>query len=421
MDKETSENKSLFDLSKNADSGIKETASSDLKELEIDTSELQDMRNSATTPDTQDTFDSLPEVATDFSVDEISSDPSVEAEIENAAIAALPRAESLDSILYGANDDDYTPESEEETRSFENSLADYRKAMKAAFSAISSDEDDEQPPLLVKDKAAQPMSAPTKKVEDADILPTENIETYYVEEYSSSLVSDSEEETDVTAPLEFAEQETEKMVIDFGDIPIEPECEEEASEQEEVYPRPVIARGAEKYDPDKPRKIDGVFETVELFIFTLIAVLILATFFFRHSVVDGKSMDDTLADGEHLIITDFLYTPRRGDIIVFEDREANINTPYIKRVIGIPGDTVKIESDGSVYVNGVLLEEDYVTHRPIKDKELTCTVGEGELFVMGDQRRVSEDSRSFGVINDDGVLGKVILRIYPFSKFGTVE
>lgn len=179
-----------------------------------------------------------------------------------------------------------------------------------------------------------------------------------------------------------------------------------------------------KYDPEKPRGIDTLFDFVELFIFSLVAVLLATTFLFRHTVVEGSSMEQTLFEGEHLIISDLFYTPKRGDIIVCVDYTTALKKPIVKRVIGLPGDKVQIYSNGAVFVNGEELKEDYVYNDFFTPQEyLERTVPEGKLFVLGDHRNVSSDSRddAVGFIDDDGVLGKVLFRFYPFDKFGKVE
>ena len=171
----------------------------------------------------------------------------------------------------------------------------------------------------------------------------------------------------------------------------------------------------------KKEKGSGLFDFVELFVFTLAVVILLLSFVFRHSVVDGDSMQNTLQHGEHLIISDLFYRPDYGDIIVFEDRSTGYSDPMIKRVIALEGDTVKINSDGSVYVNGVLLDEDYVYINGYYNQHpIEYTVPEGEVYVMGDHRNESVDSRDpyVGTISVDAVLGRVLLRVYPLDKFG---
>ena len=224
--------------------------------------------------------------------------------------------------------------------------------------------------------------------------------------------SESGAEEDPTADTDEAEDESEQMTFTF---------EGEASEVEEES-EPEEQRDLDKFDPKRPRIVDTVFEFVELFVFTLVAVMVLTTFFFRYSQVEGGSMDMTLADGDRLIISDFLYTPERGDIIVFEDYGTDLRDPLVKRIIGVAGDVVEVKIDGSVYVNGELLDEPYVYVTPGKSPTRIhgkWTVEDGELFVMGDHRDVSKDSREFGPIKVDSVLGEVKLRFYPFDSFGT--
>lgn len=186
---------------------------------------------------------------------------------------------------------------------------------------------------------------------------------------------------------------------------------------------PVSEPIQEKYDPKKPRRIDGRFDLLELFVFTLLAVMIATTFLFRHSIVEGSSMENTLHSGEHLIISDLFYTPKRGDIIVCEDYTTAIPKPIVKRVIAVAGDTIEIKSNGNIYINGELQEENYlyINQPNYEYKELILRVPTGELFVMGDHRNESTDSREIGTVSQDSVLGKVLLRFYPIDKFGTVK
>jgi len=201
--------------------------------------------------------------------------------------------------------------------------------------------------------------------------------------------------------------------------------EEDISENDEDYPKEPTESKQEKsenvYNPDKPRRIDSAFDLVELLVFSLVAVLILTTFFFRHSVVSGPSMESTLHNGEHLIISDLFYTPKRGDIIVCEDYSTNLGKPIVKRVIGVGGDRIRVTAIGQVYVNEVLLEEDYIKDEiSYINNPVDIIVPDGELFVMGDNRNNSTDSRQIGTITENSVLGRVLFRFYPFDKFGAV-
>lgn len=200
---------------------------------------------------------------------------------------------------------------------------------------------------------------------------------------------------------------------------------EEDSENQESYPEGLTEDTPKKkdngYNPDKPRRIDSAFDIVELLVFSLVAVLILTTFFFRHSVVSGPSMESTLHNGEHLIISDLFYTPKRGDIIVCEDYSTNLGKPIVKRIIGIGGDRIRITVLGDVYVNDVLLDENYIKDEvSYINNPIDIVVPEGELFVMGDNRNNSTDSRQIGTITENSVLGRVLFRFYPFDKFGKV-
>ena len=158
---------------------------------------------------------------------------------------------------------------------------------------------------------------------------------------------------------------------------------------------------------------------VELFAFTLAFVLLLTTFFFRSSAVNGSSMEGTLHHGDQLILYSFMYEPKVGDIVVFEDYSTGYREPLVKRVIATEGQTVEIYDTHTVIVDGVRLEEEYIfldgydtTNYPI-----IHTVAEGHIFVMGDHRNGSSDSRIFRDVSVDTVLGKVILRYYPFDTF----
>ena len=174
-----------------------------------------------------------------------------------------------------------------------------------------------------------------------------------------------------------------------------------------------------------PRWLIDVVETLAL---TLIAFFVIQTFIAQPFQVKQTSMETTLEPGQYVLVDKL--TPRwnpyqRGDIVVlhppagWEDRD---DTPFIKRVIGLPGDKVSIHDDGIVYVNGQALDEGGYTFEdqpttPLGDTR-AWTIGADELFVMGDHREASADSRAFGPIKVDSVVGRAFLRYWPASTFG---
>jgi len=151
----------------------------------------------------------------------------------------------------------------------------------------------------------------------------------------------------------------------------------------------------------------------------LIAAFIM-TFVGRSTVVDGASMEPTLSDGDRLWLDKLSYRffePGRGDIIVFDMPGER----YIKRIIGLPGETLW-SKDGIVYVDGRPLEEDYVLNQSGRGRDFgPVTVPDGAVFVLGDNRNNSDDSRgSVGMLDIDRIIGKVVFRYYPFTSIGVV-
>lgn len=159
-----------------------------------------------------------------------------------------------------------------------------------------------------------------------------------------------------------------------------------------------------------------------------LSVALLVTHFIAiRSVVEGSSMNPTLTDQDSVLVSRITYSlsePARFDIVVFELKNEP-GTYYIKRVIGLPGETVSIR-DGKVLVNGQVLEDDiYGNAEIIRPGRAVreVTLGEGEYFVMGDNRNNSQDSRyeEPGNIQRSQLIGKVVLRLLPLSSFGKVS
>jgi signal peptidase I len=175
-----------------------------------------------------------------------------------------------------------------------------------------------------------------------------------------------------------------------------------------------------------------LFEIVETLVLTLIIFVVIQNFVAQPYKVQQQSMERTL-EPEQYVLVDKL-TPRfdsykRGDIVVFTPPAdwGDSGTPFIKRVIGEPGDTVQIRDDGHVYINDTALDEPYLysdepggppqaTTAPLE--QATWTIGATEVFLMGDHRSNSADSRTFGPVEVDQIIGRAWLRYWPIDTFG---
>jgi signal peptidase I len=172
-----------------------------------------------------------------------------------------------------------------------------------------------------------------------------------------------------------------------------------------------------------------LFEIVETLVLTLLIFFVIQTFVAQPYQVQQMSMEHTLEPGQYVLVDKL--TPRwapysRGDVVVFNPPPTWTidRTPFIKRVIGLPGDTVEVKDDGKVYVNGVALDEPYTYRNTEGINEPTTAppdqqrwvVPQGDLFVMGDHRQKSADSRVFGPIAISDVIGRAFLRYWPLSS-----
>ena len=179
-----------------------------------------------------------------------------------------------------------------------------------------------------------------------------------------------------------------------------------------------------------------LLDYMEIFVVAICVVVAIFSFSgFRLCTVSGPSMENTLFHGEKLITANLFYTPKRGDVVVFHqtsENENGFNEPIVKRVIGVAGDTVTIDyqtwtvtvtdADGNVTV----VDEPYckvVDYNPYSSRPISVYVEEGTVFVMGDNRNHSADSRDgrIGLVDTRRILGKVVMRISPFDRFGKVS
>lgn len=199
----------------------------------------------------------------------------------------------------------------------------------------------------------------------------------------------------------------------------------------------------------KPSMIREIIETALLALLIFVAVRAVVLNF----KVDGQSMEPSFSNGEMLLVNrnayltvgawDFvdwlpfvderdeedpfftLGEPERGDVIVFTPPAPGQDKPYIKRIIGLPGDTIEVRDSG-VYVNGTRLDEPYLEGRDSRCNPVSSqfcgpfTVPEGSVYAMGDNRNNSEDSRFFGPVPEDNIIGKSWLVYWPFEAWGDV-
>lgn len=193
---------------------------------------------------------------------------------------------------------------------------------------------------------------------------------------------------------------------------------DEKSKQEE-------AKGITNY------RIKLAAEIIEMALYLLFVCLVVwgvITYVGQRTVVDGVSMYDTLDDGDNLWVSKISYNlgdPERFDIVVFPVDDEG--TYYIKRIIGMPGETVRIDEEGTIYINDEPLEESYGYETIRKNRRGRAkegvTLGKDEYFVMGDNRNESEDSRFelVGNVKRELLVGKAVFRLWPLSSFGKVE
>jgi len=205
---------------------------------------------------------------------------------------------------------------------------------------------------------------------------------------------------------------------------IENEQQPVVDEEQAVQPEAEEA-AAETEEDQKKKKAEHIKKEIISWILTLgvavVAALVIRTFLFEPIRVDGQSMCDTLQDGEIMLVTKpeyLLGDPKRFDVVICH-YPGRGNTNFVKRVVGLPGDTVAVR-DGYLYVNGEKYEEEYITNRP-NYKLNDYTVPDGMYFVLGDNRSNSNDSHIIGPITRDMIKGHVRHVVFPFGSWRAVE
>lgn len=188
---------------------------------------------------------------------------------------------------------------------------------------------------------------------------------------------------------------------------------------------------AEELEEDRPLTKEELRHEIISTVVYLLVVFVLIFLFIHYvgqrTVVSGSSMENTLSNGDNLIIDKISYRfrdPERFEVVVFPYK-LDEKTFFIKRVIGLPGETVYIDAKGTIYINGEKLEENYgrevIANPGLASSEIT--LAEDEYFVLGDNRNNSEDSRfeDVGNIKRSDLIGRAWVRIYPFSEMGAVN
>lgn len=193
--------------------------------------------------------------------------------------------------------------------------------------------------------------------------------------------------------------------------------------QEKQNGQKETAKEEEKLDVKKE-----IMSWIFYILFVVVVTYLIIHFVGQRTMVDGRSMEDTLHDGDNLIVEKLSYRfgdPKRFDIIVFPPKGAPKEL-YIKRIIGLPGETVQIDDEGNIFIDGELLEENYGKEtilnpggaaEPIK-------LGDDEYFVLGDNRNNSRDSRDrehVGNIKRKDIVGRAWVRIWPLSDIGMLK
>ena len=178
--------------------------------------------------------------------------------------------------------------------------------------------------------------------------------------------------------------------------------------------------------PPELRARRETYDWIQCIITALIICVVVFSFFIRVIDVSGSSMNPTLQDGDKMLVSDLFYKPKVGDVVIFKKDEYDPDKALVKRVIATEGQVVNIDFDlGIVYVDGVPIEEDYIMEPTTNKIDFIGpqTVPEGCVFVMGDNRNASTDSRKkeIGMVDTRLILGKAYAVVYPLSQVRAIK
>lgn len=268
-------------------------------------------------------------------------------------------------------------------------------------------------------------------------------------------MDDLEKDRDQTSREESAESDIQSGTPTAADgeseMPDTADKENNNGEENAEVSSETILPILQKTQKEESGVVSTIFDYLEIFAFSVCAVVLLFSFAARLCRVNGDSMNQTLKNGQMLLISDVFYTPKSGDIVVFHQTGETLNEPLVKRVIATGGQTVKIDFvNGITYVDGKEIENAYAddTYIWLGGRNSTATlpanlhyytgsflfyggkyitddgcyerqVPEGMVFVMGDNRNNSKDSRypEVDMVDERRILGRVVLRVVPFTIF----
>ena len=158
-----------------------------------------------------------------------------------------------------------------------------------------------------------------------------------------------------------------------------------------------------------------IIKALAPYVAIIIFIIIIRIYIITPIRVDGTSMRQTLSDGDILLLYKLAKYDRFDIVVLDEEYDDEI---IIKRIIGLPGETIEIK-DGVIYIDGVEMPDDYAYGET--SDYASITLGDDEYFILGDNRLISKDSRYFGAIKEDDLMGEAVLRLWPFSDFGLID
>ena len=312
----------------------------------------------------------------------------------------------------------------------------YTAKFAAVTPAAQKPQHDEEKIKAVEPQAAQVKAAAAPEAEletDAKkASETKRIETDSVETFTD--IDETPDEAE--APADTAEESLDEVpyaedVTDNELLNKYPSLDELLSELENSGES--SEDGAESADGEAEeadglrKKVNWFFDFLEVFSICMACIILTFTFAARLTRVDGHSMDDTLQDGQYLVVSNLFYTPTPGDIVVLQNTSLNqpvLKEPLVKRIIAVGGQTVDIALDGTVTITekdgtSYELDQSFTKDEEYKEAPTHCEVPEGYVFVMGDNRNGSTDSRDYrvGIVDERCIFGRALVRIIPVGEF----